>query len=491
MSHAQIARSACFILISLLVTACSAVQHPLTPTQATELLPGVVDTTPKIDQTITLADPDSIRTAVPAEDELEHLWAESGLLSPLEMPGIAAGAPEAAAGCGNELLAGYEEPASEVYLTLSYAQPLIPSMVNLVLKEMTDGISRVEILNNRTGLGREIYNDNPGRSSTRLADNDCGLRLALPVEIDFEVNTVIIGFNNLTAAALLDAVELVGRPVTFEEPLVIWRVPLDGAPLSLAVDALNQVWVSIEPDTLLHYDVEGNLLEETTTPSEGRIMDMTVDGAGNLVLNDGDFGEYIILEQGGEIARGGGDAPTLAVAVGPGQQNVYMLGELAGLYYLLSYLPESYEIINPLPLDGASYKSLAFNAENQLFTIRDVDGFLVEIDVLTGLEVNSIPLKAYKQNGVLPEDLAIDREGNYYVLFTSSPDKAAVKVYDADGFFSRSFGKLTDQPQSQWEEGSYFEPATIALTPDGRLAFIIDGYGDTHYLTCLLMRADQ
>ena len=51
--------------------------------------------------------------------------------------------------------------------------------------------------------------------------------------------------------------------------------------------------------------------------------------------------------------------------------------------------------------------------------------------------------------------------------------------------------KLADQPQSQWEEGSYFEPAAIAFTPDGRFAFIIDGYGDTHFLTCLLMRADE
>jgi len=491
MSHTQIARSGCFVLIAVLVTACSVVQQPIAPTQATELLPGAVDPTPKTDQTVTLVEPEPIRTAMPAEDELVHLWAESGLLSPLEIPGIASGAPEAAAGCGNELLAGYEEPGSEVYLTLSYAQPLIPSVVNLVLKEMTDGISRVEILNTRTGLGREIYNENPGRSSTVLADNDCGLLLALPVEIDFEVNTVIIGFNNLAAAALIDAVELVGRPVTYEEPLVFWRVPLPGTPLSLAVDALNQVWVSIEPNTLLKYDVEGNLLEELSAPSEGRILDMTVDGAGNLVLNDGDFGEYIILGQGGEIARGGGDAPTLAVAVGPGQENVYMLGELAGLYYLLSYLPDSFEIINPLPLDGASYTSLAFNAENQLFTIRDVDGFLVEIDALTGLEINSIPLKAYHQNAVLPKDLAINMDDNYYVLFTSSPDKAAVKVYDADGFFSRSFGKLADQPQSQWEEGSYFEPAAIAFTPDGRFAFIIDGYGDTHFLTCLLMRADE
>lgn len=477
-------------LIMLLVTACSGPQQADVPAQTIAPLQSEGTPVPLIAPTATPMEPAAVDTEMADEDELLHLWAESGVLSPFEMPGVAVGAPESTPVCGNELLAGYETPDSEIYLTLQYEQPLIPAAVNLVLKAMTDSISRVEILNTKTGLGREIFTENSDRSSGDFPVNDCTIRIQLPVDVDFEINSILIGFNDLAAASLLDAVELVGSPVIYAEPLVYWRVPLKGRAASLAVDPLNQVWVSTEPNNVLKFDVEGNLLEEFTAPSNGRISDLAIEAAGDLVLSDGEFGEYIILSPEGEKARGGGDAPTVEVAIGPGQKNVYMLGELAGLYYLLSYLPGTGEIINPLPLDGTAYTALAFNSENQLFTLRDKDGFLVEIDALTGLEINSIPLKGYDEGGLLPEDLAIDREGNYYVLFTSNDDNAAVKIYDPDGFFSRSFGTLIDQPVNDWQEGSYYKPEAIALTPDARFAFIIDGYGETNYLTCLMLRTD-
>jgi hypothetical protein len=45
-------------------------------------------------------------------------------------------------------------------------------------------------------------------------------------------------------------------------------------------------------------------------------------------------------------------------------------------------------------------------------------------------------------------------------------------------------------PKAEWLEGSYVEPVALALTPDARFALIIDGYGKSSYLTCLLLRAD-
>ncbi len=490
MSTKQLTRMAFFFLMALLVTACSGAQQSITPTYSAEPTPTTINLEAATETPIGPGAPPATESGMLVDDDLVHLWARSGVLSPLEIPDIATGSPDSTPGCGNPQLTSFEESGNEIYLTLDYEQALIPASINLVMRELTNGITRVEILNTSTGLGREIFNENTSRVSTILANNDCTMSVVLPVDIDFAVNTVIIGFSDLAAAALLDAVELVGSPVTYEEPLVYWRVPLPGIPVSLTIDPLNQVYVSTASNELLKYDIEGNLLEEFTAPTNGSITDLAIDAGGNLVLSDGDFGEYIILSPDGEKTRGGGDAPTMQVAVGPGQENVYMLGNLGGLYYLLSYVPGSYEIINPLPLDGTSYAGLAFNADNKLYTMRDEDGFLVEIDHLSGLEVNSIPLKEYDQRGVMPQDLAIDRDGNFYVLFTTSADNTAIRVYDPSGFYMRSFGVLIDQPQDTSPEGSYFLPKGIALSPDARFALVIDGDGENCYLTCLLLRTD-
>lgn len=491
MSTIHTLRVSLLLLIALLMTGCSSSQKTTTAAESPRPTPTIIRSAAATDALVASLTPGDDMSDVNIEDDLVHLWAETGVLSPFEIPDIATGSPDSKPGCGSEQLTSIEEPGSEVYLTLNYGQPLIPSAVTLFMSELTDGIERVEILNTATGLGRELFNKNDTPiETTPLGGKDCIVSLSLPVEVDFEVNTVIIGFSRMTAAATLDAVELAGSPVVYEEPLIYWRVPLPYPPVSLAVDALNQVYLSTESNQIIKYDIEGNLLEELAAPTSGTISDMAIDAYGNLVLNDGDFGEYVILSADGEIARGGGDAPTVQVAIGPGQENVYMLGDLGGLYYLLSYLPGTYEIINPLPLDGTSYSGMVFSAENKLYTMRDEDGFLVEIDPLTGLEVNSIPLKAYDQRGVLPQDLAIDPGGNFYVLFASNTDGAALKVYDPRGFYVRSIGRLIDQPQAEWPEGSYHAPRAIALTHDARFALLIDGIDRTGYLTCLLLMTE-
>ncbi len=486
MFTSHLVRTASLVIFTLVLTACSGSQQVLPTAQVHEPTPAVVS----VPTASELPTPAADDTEVVVDDDLIHLWAESGILSPFEIPDVAIGSPDSSPGCGSGNLAGLEETDGEIYLTLQYNQPLIPQLVKLVLEDQADGIERVEILNTSTGLGREIYNSNNAITKNVLDDNDCALSISLPVEIDFEVNTVIIGFSNLATARMLDAVELVGAPVIYDEPLVYWRVPLPGIPVSVTVDALNQVVVSTEPNNLLKFDVEGNLLEELPPPTAGRITDMTTDAGGNLVLSDGDFGEFVVLKQDGEQERGGGDAPAVQVAVGPGQENIYLLGDLGGLYYLLSYLPGTYEIINPLPLDGTSYAGLFFNPENKLYTMRDEDGFLVEIDPITGLEIDSIPLMEYDEEGVLPRDLAIDWDGNFYVLFTSNTDNTAVHVLDPSGFHIQSLGTLVYEPDGDWPEGSYYDPRGIALSPDARFAFIIDGNGEINYLTCLLLRFD-
>ncbi len=482
-------RWVCIVIIALTLSSCAVAGQVDPATQVPE--PAAAGSNTQVPALMTTEQPTvaALETETIPVDDLVHLWAESGILNPFEISGIAIGAPDSSPGCGSGLLADLEEPDGEIYLTLQYARPLIPQMVRLVLDEHPEGIVRVEILNTSTGLGREVFNANDGKKVDTHENDECAVSVNLPVEVDFEINTVIIGFDNLAAAAMLDAVELAGKPVLVDEPIVYWRVPLAGIPLSLTVDAFNQVYVSTRSNILFKYDVEGNLLEEQQAPTSGRISDMTTDGAGNLVLSDGDFGEFIILKQDGELERGGGDAPAVQVALGPGQENIYLLGEL-GMYYLLSYLPGTNEIINPLPLDGTSYVGLSFNPENKLYTIREEDGFLVQIDHITGLEIDSIPIKEFDEAGVSPRDLAIDQDGNFTVLFSSNADNTAVHVLDPNGFQLMSYGELVYQPDGDWPEGSFNDPRAIALSPDGRFAFIIDGNAEFNYLTCLMLRFD-
>ncbi len=461
-------------LMSLLLVTLCACSAPPTKSAPPLAIPTIES--PAIDETEAIT-----------EDNYLHLWATTGVLSPLEMPDFAIDSPESTSACGNAVLTSYDKPDLEIYLTLLYAQPVLPVQINLIMKEATDGIRRVEVLNSRSGLGREIYSENLQRSEEFFQVNGCTHQITLPVTIDFAVDTIIVGFDTFAAAALLDAVELVGESSLNEEPVVNWRVSIADLPLSVAVNSSNLVVVATETNRLLKFDIEGNLVEELSAPSQGRIVDMTFDANENLLLGDGDFGEFFLLGPDGIIARDGGQSPLTQVAVSPAQENVYLLGDLGGMYYLLSHIPNSNEIINPLPLEGASYSGLAFNAANQLFSIRDSDGFLVEIDRKSGLEINSIPLRDEKEESI-PRDLAIDQDGTFYILFAVNLEGSAVHHLDAQGFQVRVFGDTTQSAGSNWMEGSYFEPRAIAVSSDGKYAFIIDGDGESNYLTCLELK---
>ncbi len=424
------------------------------------------------------------------EDDLVHLWALRGSIESAGLVNMATGAPEDDGVCGSPDFSTTSEIAGEVILTLSYAPSLIPRELNIWLEENAEDITRVEILNTTSGLGREIFNASTKYSETMLVDHTCKSILNISIDVDFEVDTVFIAFRSLAAAGRVDAVEIVGSADLYSDAPVFWRMPLQAAPVSVVVDQYNQVFIADELNNIYKYDLEGNLLTEMTVLSEGVISDISIDPDNNLVLSDQFLGTYTIIYPDGEKMIGGGDAPSIEVAIQPDNGKLFLLDDLGDLLYLVPYFPGTDEIINPLPLDDIAYVGLAFSSENRLFTIRPNDGFLAEIDPISGLEINSIPLKKAEYIDATPVEFTIDNSGNFYVLFETNEGNTAIAVLDPDGFLTRRLGTLTEPVNGEWPEGSYYHPKSIDISADGRFALIVDGDDGTYYLTCLLMRED-
>ena len=59
----------------------------------------------------TIESPAIDETEAITEDNYLHLWATTGVLSPLEMPDFAIDSPESSSACGNAVLTSYDKPA--------------------------------------------------------------------------------------------------------------------------------------------------------------------------------------------------------------------------------------------------------------------------------------------------------------------------------------------------------------------------------------------
>lgn len=419
-----------------------------------------------------------------------RLWALRGNIDLVNWQNVAIGSPEDDEICGSTESVGNDEAIGEVILTLSYAPSIIPSQINLWLGEEAENIQHVEIMNSATGLGRQVYPEEFGVEETLLADHNCERVLSIPVNIDFEVDTVFISLNSLDAASRVDAVEVVGTSDHFQDALVYWRMPLYAAPVSVAVDPDNLVYVATEDNNIYTYDIEGNLLSEMRAVTEGRISDLVTDQEGNLLFGDALFGTYTIISPEGENLTGGGDAPTIQLALQPDNGKLFLLDDLGGLFYLVPYFPGTDIIINPLPLDDIAYTGLAFSPDNRLFTIRPNDGFLVELDPISGLEIYTIPLKSAEYIDAIPVEFSIDNRGTFYILFAKNEGNSAISVLESNGNLIRRAGALTWPVEDDWPGGSFHAPRSITVTLDGRFLLIADGDAGTYYLTCLMMLED-
>ncbi len=86
--------------------------------------------------------------------------------------------------------------------------------------------------------------------------------------------------------------------------------------------------------------------------------------------------------------------------------------------------------------------------------------------------------------------LAVDSEGCNYNSFNSNAGQIAVYKLNIQGNLLNRFGKLEYDPELIIER-SFFEPRAIAVSPDGRFIFIVDGYDQNTFLTAFLMEPEE
>lgn len=375
-----------------------------------------------------------------------------------------------------------ETSPSEYFLQLTYPYKVSMTEVDVVISGNPGGRMRVEVLDSSSGLGREIFN---GKADTSGA---CPGIFTIPVSENLSVDTVILSFSKADQPMQIDAVELVGNLTGFIDLPVFWRIPIPADSLSdadsqfpggIAVEPMeNTLFLANGRNGLYRYDVEGNLLNTYSVPSESNLRDVAADRFGMLVITDNVDQQFVsLLLDGTQVIAGGEDFAwnyPKAVAISPYDGNVYLLDESEETSRIRVYTSDTGDwirdiILEPKGLDG--YKGLDFDPNAYLFTIDQNEDILLKIDPLTGEILDGIGYLDLA--GTSKSDLAIDNQGNFYVLMSTSPDDSAVYVLNPQGALIRRFGHL-NYDGSDWSEGTFQMPVSIAVTGDGRFIFICE-----------------
>ncbi len=448
--------------------------QPPTPTGAAPSATATLEPSPIPSQT---------PTTIPLDPDLLRQGAASSSLEPYQLDAIAAGDYQPGLpDCGGDFLAGLPAESGEIVLKLSYAASLQAQQIEIYTGGGPHGIRRVELLNESSGLGRTIYQGGASIRREALPTGACKERLVLPADIDFEVDTVFIAFENLDAVAQVAAVEMLGRLQDFVDLPVSWRVPLPGTPVDITAGQGGLVYVATEPDGLYMFDVEGNRLEQFSTPDGADLAGAAAGPSGSLVVTDYAHGRFIVYTADGEQVTSGGDDVFYRAAVSPKDGSLFLLGDDA----IFVFDPATTDLLRQMPFDDEhSYLDLAFDPQGRLFALGDYDwsANLAELDPLTGEVLDDIPLDRSGQGEAAARELAIDSRGNFYILFAENDSQIAVHVLDPDGDFVRRFGRLAAQAGS-WPEGTFLDPRAISISPDGRYIFIADGQdGGAAFLT--------
>ncbi len=405
-------------------------------------------------------------------------------------PDWAAGQPDVS-DCAEPMQPTWAASASDqpAVLTLAYPTPVLASQIDLYTLGQPADILRVEVQNSLSGLGRLIH-DGKQAALSPPGGGICPAKLSLPVDVDFEVDLVIIRVAASPNPLQIDTVGLAGELLGYFEPPVYWRVPLPGTPVSLAINPNGLVFAATEPNGLFTYDIEGNQLKQHPIPIEAQLTDVTADSFGNFVVVDDGYGWFILMSPEGEHLTIGGEYLYGQGAVSPADGNLYILKGSS----LLVYTTDTAEHLREIPLDETpTYASLAFAPDGRLFTLRN-PGWqpeLLQLDPQTGAELDAIPLARANQYPIeiVARDLAIDANGNFYVLFQMNTGQIAIHVLDAQGSFVSRFGRLTFDPEN-WREGIFFDPRAIAVSPDGRFVLVADGFEGHGRLTAFLLEPE-
>jgi len=454
------------------------------PTQTPgNLTPGIPTSTPETP---------SLTADTQKPDTLTHQWASRSFSDPEDLPADpdwADGKPDVT-DCSVPMLTTWAPPASDQpqALPLTYTTPLMLQQVNLYLVGNPQEILRIEALNSQTGLGRLIYDHE--QPVVKLPNGKtCPVQVSLPASLEFEVDTVIIHTAASQKPLQIDAVEMVGELKAYLDAPVFWRMPLTSTPRSLAVGQNGLVYVVTADGSVQTFDLEGNQFPALSLPAGVSASQILADPFGSLVVIDDEKGQFFVLSPEGKLLASGGEDLFGSGAISPVDGNLYLLMGSAIQIYTI----DTGDFVQMVPLDDLhSYVGLAIDQLGALYTVRDYDWdpAWVQLTPSTGQEMNAMPLKTSQVVDNVASALAIDGNGNFYVLFSTNTGSIAVHKLDPQGNLLSRFGKL-DYDTDPIPEGSFFEPRAIAVSPDGRFIFITDGYDEKSHLTAFLLEPEE
>ena len=391
--------------------------------------------------------------------------------------------------CGAPWLANFEEDFGDNTIRLHYSTPVIPTQIELFTNSKPETIKRVELLNSFSGLAVIYDESQPPHWKQSAIQGPCENSLKLEIETDIEVDTIFIEFTDLASASRLDAVELSGQLNLYTSPLIYWRILLPDTPVDMVVNPMGEIFVAAGTNGLYKFDLEGNLLDKMHAPDQADVMSVEADASGNLFVADSGFGWLVVFDSEGIQSDAGGEDIFGHLGYNPVDDNLYLLSGST----IEIYSTDAVALIRQFQLDDLhSYANIAFNSEGRMFLIRDYDwdAVLVEMDPLTGEELDAFPLITSNHRDIVAKDLTVDAQGNFYILFSMNTAEIAVHVLDPRGNLIQRFGHLYFDAEG-WDEGSFRDPQAISVTPDGRFLIIVDGYEEQSYLSAFMLEIDE
>ncbi len=430
--------------------------------------------------------------------DLVRQGAAFGMPEGIETDEVAVGLYQPAApDCGTPWLTSVMDESTHPVLTLQYRTPLNAQWLEIYTSDPNLEIRRVEVLYSRSGLGWmsgerdvpfELYRQEMGQGA-------CTQRLLIPVNPQAAVDTVILEFDDWSALLTIDAVHILGTIEAYTHELVYWRVLLPDTPVDISLSQTGLLYVAAGDDGLFTYDVEGNLLHQFSVPEHTQLSGVASDASGNLVVLDRGYGWFVLFEPpsvdypNGHQFAAGGEGLSGQIAVSPLDRMIYVLD--SGVIHV--YAGDSFELQRTIILDETqSYNGLAFDPTGYLYTLQNFnwDAVVLVLDPVTGEEVDAFPLVESDWNEIVAQDLAVDGQGNIYVLFSMNTADIAIHVYTPQGSLLKRFAVLSSEPDG-WPEGAFLDPQAISVSPDGRFVFVADGFDQSAFLTAFLMEIEE
>ncbi|MBA3074359.1 MAG: hypothetical protein FP831_12225 [Anaerolineae bacterium] len=474
------------LLVALVLSACKPGTDNIGETQAA--LPEPVSTPAEI-LTVEIIETEQ-NTSEASPPGFIRQGAVFGVMDMYQAEEVATGGYDPAVPqCGDSWLASFSEDYGENVITLLYQTPVIPTEIELFTNSKPETIVRVELLNSFTGLAVFYDESQPPQWKQSAIQGACETSLKLEIETDIEVDTIFIEFTDLASASQLDAVELSGLLNWYTDPLIYWRVPLPDTPVDMVVNPMGEIFVAAGMNGLYKFDLEGNQLDKMPAPDQADVMSLEADISGNLFVADSAFGWLVVFDSEGIQTDAGGEGIFGHLGYNPADDNLYLLrGNTIEVYST-----DAVALIRQIQLDDLhAYTKLTFDSGGRMFLLRDHDwdATLVEMDPLTGEELDAFPLVTSNQQDIVAKDLTVDAQGNFYILFSMNTGDIAVHMLDPRGSLIQRFGHLSYDAEG-WTEGSFREPKAISVTPDGRFLIIIDGYEEQSYLSAFLLEIDE